>query len=127
MDRLVFRGVDLFLGGEPAEDYPPNRTIPSTRINESPREMKKRNLTFDNLFFKPESSNSRSLKATLQFPNGYGCNVYMYSSNTNRELPYEFELTFLGKPTADDRISDENVGYCSKDDICDFIKIAQKL
>ncbi len=88
---------------------------------------KRKRFNFDNLDFQPISPNSRILKATLQFSNGYGCNVYMHSSNTNQWLPYEFELLFDNQPTINNQISDGNVGYCSKDDICEFIRIAQKL
>jgi len=86
-----------------------------------------RRLTFDNLDFKPISPDSRTLKATLQFSNGYGCNVYMHSPNTNKWLPYEFELLYNNKQTFNSEISDGNVGYSSKDDISEFIRIAQKL
>lgn len=87
----------------------------------------KRKFTFDDLVFKPISESSRTRIAHLEFSNHYGCNVYERSSNTNRWLPYEFELTFNGHPTANEEISDGNVGYSSKDDISTFIQIAQRL
>ena len=40
--------------------------------------------TFDDLDFQPISPDSRTLKATLNFPNSYGCNVYYLSPNTNQ-------------------------------------------
>ena len=88
---------------------------------------RRRRFNFDDLDFQPISSDSRTKKATLQFPNKYGCNVYYRSENTNRWLPYEFELLYDNKPTFNLEISDGNVGYSSKNDICDFIAIAQKL
>lgn len=86
-----------------------------------------RNLTASDLVFSPIEANSKTQKATLTFKNKYGCNVYFRSPNTNRELPYEFELLYEGKQTFNDRISDGNVGYCSLSDISELIRIAQKL
>lgn len=86
-----------------------------------------RKLTFDNLIFEPLHEGSKTLKATLTFKNNYGCNVYMHSPATNKWLPYEFELLYNGRPTAHPDISDDNVGYSSKDDISEYISIAQKL
>lgn len=83
--------------------------------------------SFNDLIFTPISPDSRTEKATLTFSNGYGCNIYYLSPNTNRELPYEFELLFNGEKTFHNSISDDNVGYCSKDNIIEFLDIAQKL
>lgn len=89
----------------------------------------RKKFNFDDLEFSPISDNpfEKTQKASLSFSNDYGCNIYFHSPNTNRENPYEFELLKFGKPTGHHKISDENVGYCSKDDICEFIAIAQNL
>ncbi len=82
---------------------------------------------FSDLDFQPISENSRTLKATLSFLNGYGCNVYMHSEGTNKWLPYEFELLYNGKPTVNTELSDGNIGYSSEDDINQYLSIAQRL
>ena len=83
---------------------------------------------FDDLAFDPVSEGSRTLKATLDFENGYGCNIYMFSEATNRWNPYEFELTKNHKPALHSKVSpDGNIGYCTQEDICDLIGIAQRL
>lgn len=87
----------------------------------------KRKLNFDDLNFQPISPDSRTLKATLQFSNGYGCNVYYRSENTNRWMPYEFELLYHNNHAVHSELSDDNIGYSSKEDISDYIKIAQRL
>ena len=52
----------------------------------------------------------------------------MHSNATNRWNPYEFELLKNNKPTTNSEISpDGNVGYCTQEDICDLIRIAQRL
>lgn len=86
-----------------------------------------RNLNFDDLNFQPISPDSRTSKAVLTFKNHYGCIVYHRSEATNRELPYEFHLLYNNSPAANSNISDGPVGYCSKNDICEFIRIAQSL
>lgn len=82
---------------------------------------------FDSLEFVPISADGYQQKASLTFNNGYGCNVYTHSKYTNTELPYEFELTRYGAPYANSRISDDNVGYCSKEDISELMHLAQQL
>ena len=86
-----------------------------------------RNFNFDDLVFQPVSPDSRTLQATLTFRNHYGCLVLQNSANTNRQLPYEFHLLYNGSPASNAQISDEPVGYCSKSDISDFLRIAQSL
>lgn len=83
--------------------------------------------TFSDLVFEPISENSHIQKASLTFKNGYGCNIYKYSPYTNEGNPYEFELTMNGIKTFNNNISDDNIGYCTEEDIEDLIKIAQKL
>ena len=80
-------------------------------------------LSFENLQF----SEGKPSKATISFSNGFGVNVYYRSAATNRELPYELELLRNNTPTVDPRISDENIGYCSKDDITTIMHQIQRL
>lgn len=87
----------------------------------------RRIFNFDDLVFERVSPTSKKLKATLSFSNSYGCNIYMHSSATNFANPYEFELLKDGHPSSHSKISDENIGYCSKDDICSLISEAQSL
>ena len=81
---------------------------------------------FNTLIFTPTGKRNET-KASISFPNQYGANIYCHSSNTNRELPYEFELTYRGERTVHPSICDDNIGYLSKDDICSLIIEAQHL
>ena len=77
--------------------------------------------------FEPVSPNSKMLKASLSFENGYGCNIYKHSPNTNREYPFEFEVTHNGHRAIVKSISDDNIGYCSESDIYTLISEVKKL
>lgn len=99
---------------------------PKTRYYISDFMPQKRNLNFDDLIF-TSFDDSNQKKATLSFKNGYGCNVYYRSENTNRQLPYEFELLKDGKPTVNLNIADGNIGYLSKDEISTILSEVQRL
>ena len=77
---------------------------------------------FDDLVFVPIYPNAYELKATLEFNNGYSCIVYKNSPSTNRELPYEYELI-----PPNSNISDDNIGYCSKEEIISLLRESQNL
>lgn len=87
----------------------------------------RKKFNFDDLVFTKISPSSRVTKASLSFKNGLGCNIYMHSNNTNLYSPYEFELTKNGEHFVDNHLSDDNVGYCTKDEICQLISEAQRL
>lgn len=87
---------------------------------------RRRKFSFDDLIFAPTGRKNET-QATLTFLNSYGCNVFHHSPNTNTELPYEFELLLNGEHVARMEVCDDNVGYCSKDDICELISQAQRL
>lgn len=84
---------------------------------------KRKFLSFSDLKF----SEGKPAKATLNFPNGFGVNIYYRSSATNKELPYELELLRNNVPVIDQRISDDNIGYCSEDDITTLMHQIQRL
>ena len=86
--------------------------------------MAKRRFTFDDLEFHHTGRTIREQKASLTFPNQYTVNVYFRSDSTNRELPFEFELLYHGHKSPN--ITGDNIGYCSKADICEFIEKVQK-
>lgn len=88
---------------------------------------KKKISWFSQLNFSPVSPSSKTSLATINFANRYGANVYLHSPNTNTELPYEIEVLYDNLPTVNQRISDENIGYCDENDINQILNEISRL
>lgn len=81
--------------------------------------------SFDNLVFEPISPDSRIRKAHLDFSNGFSVNVYVHTSNVAPYAPYEVEPLPKGNNKINTFISDDNIGYCTKEDVDFYIKKLQ--
>jgi len=87
--------------------------------------------TFNNLKFKPHrlSSHYKDAKqATMQFKNGYGVSVIIgscfYSNGINS---YELAVTLNGSICYDTEITNDVLGYLSKEEVTEIMKKVQKL
>ena len=84
---------------------------------------------FDDLEFRQHPGGAGGIQAIMYFPNGFGVSVvkgpWFYSSKSE---PYELAVLHKdGSITYDTPITNDVLGYCTRDDITDIMKQVQEL
>lgn len=82
--------------------------------------------TFKDLIFVPHAFHTNGKHATLTFENNYGISVITGPrSYTSKKRPYEVAILYNGSITYDTSLTDDVLGYQTKNDIDDIIKEVQ--